>query len=100
MKITREETLRIAHLARLSLTDAEVGTLTQQLDATLEYVAQLNNLDTKDVIPTAHLAERATPLREDVPHDPLSQDAALANGPKTGGGGFLVPKVVDVGGGE
>ena len=100
MKMNREETLKIARLARLSLTDAEVETITRQLDATLEYVAQLDNLDTKGVIPTAHLAERATPLRDDVEQPPLTQGAALANGPKTGGGGFLVPRVLDTGAGE
>ena len=94
MKITREEVLRIAALARLSLTDAEASSMTTQLDAILEYVEQLKTLDTKDVVPTAHLAERATPLREDVPTGSLSQEVALANAPKQGGGGFLVPKVV------
>lgn len=97
MKITRDEVLKIARLARLSLGDAEAEAFTGQLDAILEYVGQLNGLDTKDVTPTAHLEERATPLRDDVPHESLSQEAALANGPTTGGGGFLVPRVVDVG---
>ncbi|HVO30217.1 MAG TPA: Asp-tRNA(Asn)/Glu-tRNA(Gln) amidotransferase subunit GatC, partial [bacterium] len=80
-----------------SLTDDETNAFAGQLDAILEYVGQLGSLDTKDVVPTAHLEERATPLREDAPHVSLSQDEALANGPKTGGGGFLVPRVVDVG---
>jgi aspartyl-tRNA(Asn)/glutamyl-tRNA(Gln) amidotransferase subunit C len=94
MKITREEVLRIAALARLSLSDAEASSMTTQLDAILEYVDQLKTLDTHDVVPTAHLAERATPLRDDLPAGCLSQEMALANAPKQGGGGFLVPKVV------
>lgn len=97
MKITREEVLKIARLARLSLTDAEVESMTPQLDAILEYVDQLKGLDTTNVIPTVASADRATPLRDDVVRDSLSQEAALANGPRVGGGGFLVPRVVDAG---
>jgi aspartyl-tRNA(Asn)/glutamyl-tRNA(Gln) amidotransferase subunit C len=100
MKITREEVLKIAKLSRLSLSDAEVGTMTSQLDAILEHVAQLNALDTKDVVPTTGMAQSRTPLRPDVPRPSLSQEVALANAPRPGGGGFLVPKVLEAGGGE
>jgi aspartyl-tRNA(Asn)/glutamyl-tRNA(Gln) amidotransferase subunit C len=97
MKISREEVNRIATLARLSLGEAEAGEMTRQLDAILEYVAQLESLDTTGVEPTAHVGSDATPMREDEPRPSLSQDAALANAPKSAGGGFVVPKTVDVG---
>jgi aspartyl-tRNA(Asn)/glutamyl-tRNA(Gln) amidotransferase subunit C len=97
MKITRDEVNRIAKLARLSLGEAEADAMTKQLDAILEYVAQLQSLDTTGVEPTSQVADRATPMREDVPHESLSQDAALATAPKSAGGGFVVPKTVDVG---
>ena len=97
MKISREEVNRIATLARLSLGEAEAEAMTRQLDAILEYVAQLENLDTKGVEPTAQVGESATPMRDDEPQPSLSQEAALANAPKSAGGAFVVPKTVDVG---
>lgn len=97
MKITRDEVLRIAKLSRLSLGEAEVEAMTRQLDAILEYVAQLEGLDTTGVAPTAHVGEMATPMREDEVRPSLPQEAALANAPKALGGAFIVPKTVDVG---
>lgn len=97
MKITRDDVNRIAKLARLSLGDAEADAMTKQLDAILEYVALLQNLDTNGVEPTSQIADRPTPMREDEPGASLSQEAALANAPKAGGGGFVVPKTVDAG---
>lgn len=97
MKITRAEVERIAKLARLSLGDAEAEAMTKQLDAILEYVAQLQNLDTTGVEPTSQVGATATPMREDEPRPSLSQSEALANAPKSAGGGFVVPKTVDVG---
>ena len=97
MKITREEVTRIATLARLSLGDAEAEAMTKQLDAILEYVAQLQNLDTTGVEPTSQVGATATPMREDEPRPSLPQDVALASAPRTAGGGFVVPKTVDAG---
>ena len=95
MKITREEVLKIARLSRLSLSDAEAASMTTQLDAILEYVGQLKGLDTKDVIPTAHVGEMATPLRPDVVRPSLSQEQAVANAPKARAGAFIVPRIVE-----
>lgn len=95
MKITREEVLKIAKLSRLSLTDAEVGSMTGQLDAILEYVDQLKKLDTKDVEPTTQVGRFATPLRADVPRPSLPQEVAVANAPRAAGGGFVVPRIAE-----
>ena len=105
MKITREEVLKIAKLARLSLTDAEVGSMTGQLDAILEYVDQLGKLDTTNVEPTSQVGRFATPLRADEPRPSLPQEIAIANAPKAAGGGFVVPRIAEpagdaAGGGE
>ena len=97
MKITREEVLRIAKLARLSLGDAEAVEMTRQLDAILEYVAQLQQLDTTGVEPTAGIGRSITPMREDEPRESLPREQALANAPKQANGAFVVPKTVDVG---
>lgn len=97
MKITRDEVLRIAKLARLSLSDAEVQSMTGQLDQILGYVAALQALDTKGVEPTAHVGEMATPFREDEIRPSLTQEEALKNAPKSAGGGFVVPRILEGG---
>ena len=93
VKISREEVLRIAKLSRLSLKDDEVVSMTKQLDAILEYVEQLERVDTAGVDPTAHLRADETPLRPDEPWPSLSQEEAVANAPKAAGGAFVVPRI-------
>ena len=62
MAITREETLYVARLARLALTDAEADLLRDQLGKLLDYMKQLDGLDTRDVVPTSHAVEMGTPV--------------------------------------
>ena len=94
-RITREEVLRVADLARLALGDDEAGRMTGQLDAILDYVAQISSLDTRDVLPTAHPVPLATPMREDVPGTTLAPEDALLNAPARAGSAFLVPRVIE-----
>jgi aspartyl-tRNA(Asn)/glutamyl-tRNA(Gln) amidotransferase subunit C len=85
MKIDAQEVTRIAALAHLALSEAEVERFTGQLDAILAYVAKLDELDTSDV---------SQPLREDAPHTSLDREAALANAPEHDEFAFIVPRVV------
>ncbi len=66
MKISRSEVEHVARLARLALTEAEVDTLTGQMDAILDYVEQLNRLDTDGILPTAHAVPMENAFREDM----------------------------------
>ena len=91
---TRADVERIADLARLSVTDAEAERLASELEAVLVYAEQLAGLDTRDVPPTSHPIELATPLREDVPEPPLDPELALANAPEREVFAFVVPKVI------
>ena len=93
--LSREDVLRIAELARLELTADEVELFTRQLAGILEYVAQIQALDTTGVAPTSHVMHRAVE-RDDVPHDPLPRTAALANAPDAAAeaGLFKVPRVM------
>ena len=91
-----EATVRhVAHLARLTVTDEEVARFSAQLSAVLDYVEQLDQLDTSDVPPTAHPLPVTNVLRADTPHAPLSRDDVLHNAPDHGEGFFRVPKVLD-----
>ncbi len=85
----------VAHLARIAITDAEVRLYGEQLSKILEYVDQLNELDTSDVPPTAHPHSGFNVFRPDLPHKTWSSDDALKNAPDRHGDFFRVPKVLD-----
>ncbi len=93
--INESDVRHIAHLSRLNPTDEEVRLFSEQLSAILEYVEQLNEVDTKDVPPTAHALPIKNVFREDVPGKCLSPDEALANAPARDGEFFSVPKVLE-----
>jgi aspartyl-tRNA(Asn)/glutamyl-tRNA(Gln) amidotransferase subunit C len=94
-RISREEVARIAHLARLSLSDEEAGAMAADLDTILGYVEKLRALDTGGVEPTAHVLPLATPFRPDEPHPSLAPEAAVANAPEHAGTAFVVPAVIE-----
>jgi aspartyl-tRNA(Asn)/glutamyl-tRNA(Gln) amidotransferase subunit C len=94
MKITREEVEHVAHLARLNLDKQELGKLTEQLDNILSYVAKLDEIDTKDIIPTTHSFSISNAFREDSVKGSLSQKEALANCTQQNGECFIVPRII------
>lgn len=92
--IDREQVVRIAELARLKITEAEVERLTRQLGSILEFVEQLKDIDTSAIEPTCFLEPSHDPFRDDVEQPSLSAEEALANGPRVKKGFFAVPKVL------
>lgn len=94
-RISRAEVERIAHLARLRLDDAELEDARRRLEAILDYVAQLEAVDTRDVPATAFVIPLATPMRPDVPGALLPPEVAVANAPAPRGTAFTVPRVLD-----
>jgi aspartyl-tRNA(Asn)/glutamyl-tRNA(Gln) amidotransferase subunit C len=95
MSITREDVLHVAKLARLELSDDEIGAMQRDLDSIIGYVALLSELDTSQIEPTAHVAVEQAPLRPDEPRVGLSHEAALAEAPRAVEGGFLVPSFME-----
>jgi len=93
MRITREDVLHIARLAELAVDDAEVETLTAQLDGIVGYVAQLDALPAEPGAEGFHPGPRALVWRADeVRPEPLSiPPSALA--PEFRGGFFVVPRL-------
>jgi aspartyl-tRNA(Asn)/glutamyl-tRNA(Gln) amidotransferase subunit C len=93
--LSREDVLRIAELARLELTSDEVDLFTRQLADILEYVEQIQALDTTGVPPTSHVMNRPVE-RDDLPHETLPRSRALANAPDAANeaGLFKVPRVL------
>ncbi|MDH3521179.1 MAG: Asp-tRNA(Asn)/Glu-tRNA(Gln) amidotransferase subunit GatC [Myxococcales bacterium] len=93
--ITRDGVERVVALARLSLSEPELGRMADELEAILSYVETLSRLDTEGVPPTSHVLPLATPLREDRALPPLDPDLAVANAPEHEGSAFVVPKVIE-----
>jgi aspartyl-tRNA(Asn)/glutamyl-tRNA(Gln) amidotransferase subunit C len=95
MKISLEQVRYVAELARLELAPAEEERLTGQLNAILEYMGQLAEVDTAGVEPTSHVLPLTNVLREDEPRPGLTNEAALANAPDAHEGHFAVPKIIE-----
>ena len=94
MNLTREDVEKVALLARLDLTDAELSLMTDQLGQIVAYVEQLGELDTADVEPMAHAVDVTNIFRPDELRDSLPREAALSNAPKADGECYLVPAVL------
>lgn len=89
---------KVAKLAHLEITDAEVAMFEPQMASIVEYIEQLNELDTENIEPmlgglTAE-GEITDTRREDLPHESLGQKSALKEAPSAVGGHFQVPKVL------
>ena len=95
MKITKEEILHVAHLARLELDDAAIDKFADQIGNILEYVDQLKSAETDGIEPTSHAISLTNAFREDAPREHLHTDKVLANAPQSEDGSFMVPKVID-----
>jgi aspartyl-tRNA(Asn)/glutamyl-tRNA(Gln) amidotransferase subunit C len=91
VSLTREQVLHVAKLARLALSEQEVDRLGGQLDAILDAVSKVSELDLEDVPPTSHPLDLVNVLAEDEPQPSLPREVALKNAPATEDGAFLVP---------
>jgi aspartyl-tRNA(Asn)/glutamyl-tRNA(Gln) amidotransferase subunit C len=90
MKISRPEVEHIADLARLELSEGEIEQIQNELSQILEYVEQLNELDTRDVLPTSHVIVKGDVLCEDKSRPSFSREDILDNAPRTQDGFFRV----------
>jgi aspartyl-tRNA(Asn)/glutamyl-tRNA(Gln) amidotransferase subunit C len=95
MPSPRIDVQHVAKLASLSLSGAEEERFATELATIVAYVAQLDELDTRDVPPTAHVQLERMPLRGDEVRGCLPHDEALAQAPAVDGGGFAVPTFVE-----
>ena len=91
MAISRDEVVHVARLARLALTEEELDRFAGQLDAILEAVGKVAELDLADVEPTAHPLDLLNVWADDEPRASLSNDDALVNAPDREAGFFRVP---------
>jgi aspartyl-tRNA(Asn)/glutamyl-tRNA(Gln) amidotransferase subunit C len=89
--ISRDDVLHVAALARLDLTEEEVGRLEQQLNAILEAVSKVSELDLTDVPPTSHPLDVVNIFGADEPRPSLPLDDVFANAPAHEDDLFRVP---------
>jgi aspartyl-tRNA(Asn)/glutamyl-tRNA(Gln) amidotransferase subunit C len=98
-QVTIEVVERVAELANLELTSEESVGMVRDLNSILEYVAQLNELDTSQVEPLAQVTELihvgSRRLREDALAPSLDRATVLSQAPETDGAFFKVPKVIE-----
>jgi aspartyl-tRNA(Asn)/glutamyl-tRNA(Gln) amidotransferase subunit C len=95
MAITRAEVLHVADLARLDLTEEEIERFRDQLNAILEAVGKVGELDLSGVEPTAHPLDLVNIWADDEPRPSLPVEDALANAPDRAGDFFRVPTGVN-----
>jgi aspartyl-tRNA(Asn)/glutamyl-tRNA(Gln) amidotransferase subunit C len=93
--IDREQVLHVAKLARLTLREEEVPELTEQLVRILGHVAQLGEVNTDGIEPTAQVGVERLPFRPDEVRPTLPRERVLATAPETAGGGFVVPAFIE-----
>ena len=94
MSVTIKDVEHVAALAKLSFSDEEKQKLTKELNEILEYMEQLNQVDTTNVEPLAQVVEQNNVFREDKLKPTLTQEQALRNAPSKTEKFFRVPKVI------
>ena len=95
MALDKAAVAHIASLARIRLAEAELEPLAGELSQILDWVEQLNEVDTSGVPPMASAAAASLPMREDEVGDGGRRDDILGNAPRPARGFFTVPKVVE-----
>ena len=94
MTLSESDVRRVAHLARLSISDQELPELTKQLSKVLELVDQLEGVDTSGVEPLVHAIEISNVLQADLLAPSLPRDEVLHNAPSSDQECFRVPAVL------
>ncbi len=95
MSLQKEEVEKIAHLARISLSEPDIPLYTRHLSDILAFVEQMNQVDTDSLTPMAHPLEATVRLRPDVVLETNQRDYFQTNAPQVEAGLYLVPKVIE-----
>jgi len=95
LKIDKNTTLKIAKLSRIKIEDSEVDELSSQLSAIVDWVEQLNEVDTSKVEPLSNVSMSKLPLRKDIENLEDNSQKILLNAPDKLENYFAVPKVVE-----
>lgn len=95
MKIDKESIKKIAHLARLEFDESSAEKMSKDMSQILDWVEQLNEVDTSEVEPLTTMSSEINDMREDKVTSHLTHEEALKNAPKRDANYFRVPKVLE-----
>ena len=95
MSLTLEQVRRVAHLARIEISDAEAQSTLGHLNGIFTLIEAMQAVDTRGVEPMAHAQDLSQRLREDAVSESDRRPAYQAVAPETEAGLFLVPKVIE-----
>ena len=95
MSLSLDDVRRIAHLARIAVSDDEVAVVHAKLASIFDLVDDLLAIDTEQVEPMAHAQDVTSPLRDDTVTEPDRRELYQAAAPATADGLYLVPRVVE-----
>ncbi|PHS12450.1 MAG: Asp-tRNA(Asn)/Glu-tRNA(Gln) amidotransferase GatCAB subunit C [Blastopirellula sp.] len=94
MSLSREDVEKVSLLSRLKLSEDELVVMTDQMSRIIDYIDLLSEVNTDDVEPMTHAVEQFNVFADDVVHQSLPRDEALANAPKRDDECFHVPAVL------
>ena len=95
MSIDKNQVKKVAKLSRISLDDSKLESLSKDLTSILNFVEQLNKLDTNEIKPLTSIIDKSLDTRDDTVSDGQIKDQILKNSPEKNEDFFIVPKVVD-----
>lgn len=95
MSLTPDDVKKIAHLARLNLNEQDITTYTPQLSHILQFIEQMNSVDTANIAPLSHSIDASQRLRPDVVTEPDFREKFQGIAPSVEAGLYLVPKVIE-----
>tara|TARA_B100001250_G_C19722670_1_gene754559 strand:+ start:247 stop:552 length:306 start_codon:yes stop_codon:yes gene_type:complete len=92
--ISSKEVKKIAKLAKLKLTDDEITLYSSQMSQIINYISQLNEVDTSNIDPLSNVIDNNNVIREDKIKESLDKSISLKNAPQSDGEFILVPKII------
>lgn len=95
MSLTPDEVRKIAHLARLNLSEEDIALYGPQLSRILDFIEHMNSIDTTGIDPLAHPLDISQRLRPDAITEPDLRDKFQGIAPQVEAGLYLVPKVIE-----
>ncbi|CAM3883758.1 Asp-tRNA(Asn)/Glu-tRNA(Gln) amidotransferase subunit GatC [Lederbergia lenta] len=94
-RISKEQVLHVAHLARLEINDEEAEKFTEDLDDMISMAENLDGLNTASIKPTSHVFQQENVMREDVAEEGLPRDEVMRNVPSHQDGQIKVPTILE-----
>tara|TARA_B100000767_G_C19521921_1_gene432894 strand:+ start:16 stop:303 length:288 start_codon:yes stop_codon:yes gene_type:complete len=95
MSIDKDKIKHTAKLARISLDENKIDSLSKDLSNIFKFIEKLNKVDTKNVKPLSSILDQSLRLREDKVNDGNIRDKILENAPNKNEDFFIVPKVIE-----